>query len=381
MKQSAQIDLFLQNNSAVLEDLRHNSRLFRMRFRMSKRIRKLYSFFREQTDSHQKNEACTQLLNAYENSLFMRKKRQFKCFMEDIRLIFKQWGKKKTIDNSDKDRRDYYSVVVVTKNSAKYIREFILFYQATGVDRIYLYDNDSTDKLLERIRPFTESGYVVYRSWPGKVVQTAAYRDAIRKSKRRTKWLAIVDDDEFLFSPRGTMPEQLRDYEDYPGVGANWVLFGPNGHDKSPAGLVMDNYTETFADGDCLGNHHIKSIVQPRMVACIHHTHFAEYKRGQFAVDERKEPIDYFSAVLARTGRAFTPKNYRDVFRINHYQTKSLEDLRNKCVRGFADGAPNDDYDSKVEAFSAPMVEDNTIAPYAEIVKERLSQLKSCGRI
>lgn len=381
MKESAQINMFLQNNNAALGLLRCYSRLFRLALRTNRKIRRRYAEYCEQTDPHKKNEACAQVLNSFENGLIKRMKRWYMCFAEDIRLHFTQWGKRRTIDNSEKSRQDYYSVVVITKNSARYIQEFILFYQATGADRIYLYDNDSTDNLMEKILPFTESGFVVYRRWPGKVVQTAAYRDAVRRTKRRTKWLAIVDDDEFLFSPKGSMPEQLRDYEDYPGVGANWVLFGPNGHEASPTGLVMDNYTATFEDGDTIGNHHIKSIVQPRKIFCIHHTHFAEYKRGRYAVDEKKQAIDNYSAVLPNTGKAFTPGNYRDVFRINHYCTKSLEDLRRKCERGFPDGSPNADYDNMVDAFSAPMIEDVAIAPYANIVRERLSQLESCERI
>ncbi|MBO4651726.1 MAG: glycosyltransferase family 92 protein [Lachnospiraceae bacterium] len=379
MKESDYIDLFLKNNGRSIERIATWKRL-RWMLMLNRKAKKLYSEYLNETDPVKKNELSAQALNSIDNMLINRARRRCSILKEDVRLFFTQFGKKTSIDHSDRRVKDYYSVVVITKNSAPYIREFILFYQATGADRIYLYDNDSTDNLAEMIKPFTESGFVVYRRWPGKIVQSAAYRDAVRRSKRRTKWLAIVDDDEFLFSPKGPMPEQLRDYEDYPGVGVNWVMYGPNGHDKSPAGLVMDNYTTTFEDGDCIGNHHIKSIVQPRKVSMIHHAHFAGYKRGQYAVDEKKETIDNYSAVLERTGRAFTPKNYRDIFRINHYCTKSLEDLRRKCLRGFPDGSPNADYDNMVDAFNAPMVEDVAIAPYADIVRERLSQLESCEK-
>lgn len=372
MKESFSIDLFLDNNGRAIERITKGKRN-RWIWLLNRKGRKLYAEYRNETDPTKKNEFCAQALNAYDNMLIMKAKIRLRITVENVRVFFRQFGKRKTIDRSDKRSPDYYSVVIITKNSARYIRELILFYQATGADRFYLYDNDSTDNLMEEIKPFLESGFVVYRRWPGKVVQTAAYRDAVRRTKKRTKWLAIVDDDEFLFSPKGPMPEQLREYEEYPGIGANWVMFGPNGHDASPEGLVMDNYTVTFEDGDCIGNRHIKSIVQPRRVSTIHHTHYAEYKGGQYAVDEKKQPIDNYSAVLERTGRAFTPMNYRDVFRINHYCTKSLEDLHRKCARGFPDGAPNADFDNMVEAFSAPMVEDTVIATYADIVRERLN--------
>lgn len=376
MKESSEIELFLQNNSRALERIA-TWKKYRWVWLRNHKVRKLYREYHEETDSAKKNELCAQALNAYDNMRIKKAKLRLRMAAENASVFFQQLGKKETIDRSDKSSQDYYSVVTITKNAAQYIRELILFYQATGADRFYLYDNDSTDDLMEKIKPFLDSGFVVYRRWSGKVVQTAAYRDAVRRTKKRTKWLAIVDDDEFLFSPKGPMPEQLREYEEYPGIGVNWVMFGPNGHDASPAGLVMDNYTTTFEDGNCIGNHHIKCIVQPRKVFTIHHTHYAEYKRGQFAVDEKKQTIDNYSAVLERTGRAFTPMNYRDVFRINHYCTKSLEDLRRKCARGYSNGAPNADFDNMVDVFSAPLVEDTVIAPYADIVRERLKQLES----
>ncbi|MBP5463482.1 MAG: glycosyltransferase family 92 protein, partial [Lachnospiraceae bacterium] len=245
MKESDYIDLFLKNNGRSIERIATWKR-HRWMLLLNRKAKKLYSEYLNETDPAKKNELSALALNSIDNMLINRARRRCNILKEDVRLFFTQFGKRTTIDRSDRKVKDYYSVVVITKNSAAYIREFILFYQATGADRIYLYDNDSTDNLTEVIKPFTESGFVVYRRWPGKVLQTAAYRDAVRRSKRRTKWLGIVDDDEFLFSPKGPMPEQLREYEDYPGVGVNWVLYGPHGHDKSPAGLVMDNYTTTF---------------------------------------------------------------------------------------------------------------------------------------
>ena len=193
----------------------------------------------------------------------------------------------------------------------------MLFYKATGADRIYLYDNDSTDNLMNVIEPFIKEGFVVYQKWPGKVVQQAAYRDAIRRTRTRTKWLAIVDSDEYLFSPCGNMKDQLKAYEAYPGIGVNWRMFGPNGHDKRPNGLIMDNYTTTIANADELVNRHIKSIVQPKMVFTTYHTHYVIYKRHKYAVDEDKNLIDNTNAFYANAGKAFTSHNHSDTFRIN----------------------------------------------------------------
>lgn len=372
MKQSSQIELFLQNNSRYLERIKH-SKKYQLFFAWRKKCRKLYQSYAAQTDIIKKNEACAEVLNAYENLWIMRARQKVRSITEDVKIWFRQFGKRHTIDQFDKKQKDYYSVVVIVKNEASYLREFILFYRATGANRIYLYDNDSSDNLLEVIEPYIKSGYVIYRKWPGSTIQTAAYRDAIRRTKRRTKWLAIVDADEFLFSPSGSTPEQLRKYESYPGVGVNWIVFGPDGHDKRPDGLVIDNYKATFQEKDAVINCHVKSIVQPKRVSTIHHTHFAEYKKGCFAVDTECDPIDNFSSFLENTGKAFTPRNYRNVLRINHYNTKSLEELRRKCDRGYADGAPNAIFQNMLRMFQeAPQTEDYTIESYANIVRKEI---------
>ena len=58
-----------------------------------------------------------------------------------------------------------------------------------------------------------------------------AFDHCIEHHRDDSRWIAFIDIDEFLFSPTGTpVPEILRDYEDWPGVGVNRVPFGPSGH-------------------------------------------------------------------------------------------------------------------------------------------------------
>ena len=166
MKESAYIDLFLKNNGRVIERIAHWKR-YRWIMLLNRKVRKLYPEYLKETDPVKKNELCAQALNSCDNMWIKKARIHLRLLAEDIRVFFKQFGKRTTIDRSDKRSRDYYSVATITKNSARYIREFILFYKATGADRVYLYDNDSTDGLTDVIRPFVESGFVVYRRWPG----------------------------------------------------------------------------------------------------------------------------------------------------------------------------------------------------------------------
>ena len=337
-------------------------------FRLSAKYRALYRSCRKEQSPQEENAALAEVLNAYEESFIWRVTVWLKCAREDAALFWRQRGRRQVIDRADRRRKDYYCVAVIIKNEARYMREFILFHLATGADRIYVYDNGSTDSLMEVLRPFLQDGTAVYRRWDGHTVQAAAYRDAVRRTRRRTKWLALIDADEFLFSPRGDMPGQLRAFEQYPGVGVNWVIFGPNGHVDRPQGLVTDAYTAAHADHSYGSNCHIKSIVQPRRVFTVFHAHYAIYKRKQFAVGEDGTPLDN------RTTRAFSAKNNRAVFRINHYCTKSLEELREKCAKGRADGSPNADYEGLLRQFDEPLEEDFTIRSYAELVRRRYEE-------
>ena len=364
------LEIFLENNSKYLRNLRGTGKKFL--FALRPRMGRAYAEYLEAETPGEKNAACAQVLNAYEEGIYWIARRLAEAAAEDLKLFLRFRGHRKVIDHSDRNVKDYYSVAVVLKNEARYIKEYILFYRATGADRIYLYDNGSEDGLMEEIRPFLDSGFVVYRQWPGRVVQTAGYRDAVRRARNRTKWLALIDADEFLFSPKGKMPEQLRAYEQYPGVGVNWVMYGPNGHDRRPEGLMMDNYTTTFEDRNSAINCHIKSIVQPKRVLCVFQPHYSIYRGRQYAVDEDREPIDNYSSFRVAKGRAFTSFNHRDTFRINHYYSKSVEDAEEKSRRGYPDGSPKKSIEKILRPFEDPLVEDYTIKPYADIVRAEM---------
>ena len=359
------LERFLNHNRNCIYKIRH-SRKIKWIFALHPRMRRLYKAFLQEAGkgSEEENTAISAVINAYEETAFWKVSRIFDCVREDIGLYIRQRGKRKIIDRSDHKKKDYYSVAVIVKNEARYLREFILFYKATGAERIYLYDNGSTDKRMEVLEPFINSGFVVYRYWPGHTAQMAAYRDAVRRTRKRTTWLALIDADEFLFSPKGRMPEQLRAFEAYPGVGVNWVIFGPNGHVKTPEGLVMDAYTTTPADYQNGINCHIKSVVQPSKVLTVFHPHYAIYRKG-YAVGENGAALDN------RTTRAFSRENHREVFRINHYTTKSLEDLEKKCRRGYPDGSPNTVFENQLKPFEAPLTEDFAIKPYADTIRQK----------
>jgi hypothetical protein len=220
----------------------------------------------------------------------------------------------------------YLSVCAIYRNEASYLREWIEFHRLVGVERFYLYDNVSTDEHLQVLEPYLREGSVIVHEWPGEAAQLSAYADCLARYRDDSRWIAFIDIDEFLFSPTGRpVPEVLAAYEKEVGVAVNIALFGPGGHRTRPAGLVTESYLFQ------LESHRtrlVKSIVDPRAAEQAANPHHFEFSRG-LAVDENGYP---------QKGPWTKSVSY-SALRINHYVTKSEEELRAKLGAPRADTA------------------------------------------
>lgn len=357
------------------ENIRQNNRIFINKFfskyrnrllLKNKTVKNIYDIYLNEDSQDIENE----LIRIIECSRQYRVPFILKNKIEDFRISLKQCGRRKVYDYSEK-KGDYLALACIIKNEKKYVKEFVDFYLSVGVEKIYLFDNDSTDNVKEILESYIKLGKVVYITFPGVRVQNAAYRYAIRYCKTFTRWLMLVDIDEFLFSTSGRkVSDVLKKYEDYPGIGVNWILFGPSGHDYSPEGLVVENYTETFQDQNHIYNRRIKSIVNPNEVESLSSPHFCLYKKGKFAVDESQNVIDGTVSYIEGYGYAFTEENHRNILRINHYITKSKEELKIKCERGYPDGTQNPNYTKSLERFHTALVNDYLLIDIKRGMKE-----------
>ncbi|MFC3652667.1 glycosyltransferase family 92 protein [Dyella humi] len=246
------------------------------------------------------------------------------------------------------------AICAVFKDEAAYLREWVEFHQLMGVERFYLYNNNSSDRYLDALQVHIASGAVVLHEWPRHPAQLQAYEHCLKTHGNEADWIAFIDVDEFLFSPNATLlPDVLAEYADHPGVGVNWVMFGSAGHTHKPTGGVLENYLRRgelesgvpyahlrLPDGSYRSeNAHIKSIVQPSKVMACKNAHFMLYTDNARAVDENGQPID----------GPFTAKVSVNKLRINHYWSKSEEECRRKFERGFADGGGARDWNEFLE--------------------------------
>ena len=90
------------------------------------------------------------------------------------------------------------AIVAIMKNEGPYLKEWIEFHKLVGVQKFYLYDNDSNDDTRQILDEYIKDGTVDYTFFPGQKMQLPAYNDCIEKHKNETKWLAVIDLDEYI---------------------------------------------------------------------------------------------------------------------------------------------------------------------------------------
>ena len=223
----------------------------------------------------------------------------------------------------------YLSAACIAKNEGPYLKEWIEYHKLVGVERFYFYDNESTDETKEILEHYINDGTVVYRYVVGRAMQRSVYHDAILKARGQSRWLALIDLDEFIVPmEKDTIPEFLKDYEEYPGVGINWMCFDGNDHETKPTehgGLVTANYLRVAKDCNQFSGTWTKCIVNPNEVIYCDGPHNYRYINYQ-TVTENFEP---YSA-------PYTKFHSSQKIKINHYVRKSREEFEAKTFKGDA---------------------------------------------
>jgi hypothetical protein len=269
--------------------------------------------------------------------------------------------------------RFYLSVCAIYRDEAPNLREWVAFHRVVGVERFFLYNNDSTDAHLDALGPFIEEGLVTVRDWPLFPGQVQAYEDCLKKHADESRWIAFIDLDEYLFSPTGRpVAEVLRDYESFPGVVVNWAMYGASGHERRPPGLAIESYLRRTAETEY--NRHLKSIVNPREVRSFCGPHFFVYRNG-LAVDENQKPL--------RPGPNRTGSVSFERLRLNHYVTRSLEEYRKKLERplpdvGVTKGLTPQQVTRRLERLD--QVTDDSILVHLPAVRRELQRVEQAER-
>ena len=218
----------------------------------------------------------------------------------------------------------YLAICAIAKNEGAYFKEWIEWHKDLGVEKFYIYDNESSDNTKEILVPYVELGLVEYRLFPGAKQQLPAYDDCLEKHRLNVRWIAFIDLDEFIVPIKDkTIPEFLKQFEKFSVVEINWLIYGSGGAKEKTEGTVMERFKHHSIPNHVL-NRHVKSIVNPRRVFSFTGCHEAARLSGCAADSHGKRIKKHFH----------NREPQQEIIRINHYAVKSYEEFLEKRARG-----------------------------------------------
>lgn len=247
----------------------------------------------------------------------------------------------------------YLTLSTIVRNRAEYMAEWIEFHLMQGIEHLYMYDNNSTDNLKKALQPYIEANLVTIKQWPHQTImlydgyeeiltQKLFLKDVIESHACETRWMAMLDSDEFVL-PGANSTKRLREilklYESYSALVMPWLFFTSNGWIRAPHDkLIIEAYTRRWV----LPQHKWKQIIQPKRTRAVYSAHNFLQISGYNAVNENKLPFGNWPGMMnAFLTRYFynTEKFYPyDVIRLHHYKLRSAEDWERRKMTGKSTG-------------------------------------------
>ncbi|KAK6133707.1 hypothetical protein DH2020_032617 [Rehmannia glutinosa] len=198
--------------------------------------------------------------------------------------------------DSKKRNDEKYELCVCTMvwNQASAIREWIMYHSWLGVEKWFIYDNNSDDRIDEVIQELHRENYNVTRHvWPWIKTQEAGFSHCALRAKDECNWVSFMDVDEYFYFPYSTPRHQLFRTLGYAPQNSLCALvanfsssssnigeirtschsFGPSGLNSPPPQGVTVGYTCRLQSPE---RH--KSIVRPdaldsTLLNVVHHFH------------------------------------------------------------------------------------------------------------
>jgi hypothetical protein len=215
----------------------------------------------------------------------------------------------------------------IFKNEACFLDEWITYHELIGVQKFYLYNNNSDDNYIDVLSKYIERGIVELIEWPYNQGQMSAYKDCYEKNRNNCHWLGFIDIDEFVCPIKhSTINDFFKEFSNYPGVAIYWKQFGSSGilnHNMEK--LVIEQYEQAwdrysvFTKMFCNMDYEIFDF---------DNMHIISSRVFGFKIN----PINQFKNIIKFDVHKVRSNNY--VIQINHYWGKAYDIfVRNKIER------------------------------------------------
>ena len=232
------------------------------------------------------------------------------------------------------ENKYYLSVIAMFKNEKLILKEWIEHHLAHGIDHIYLVDDHSSDQFMQILQPYIDEKKVSMHAAPSihtPYRQSAKYKQLFTEiyAKNESKWVAIIDLDEFIYSPvEVDIKKILKDHEVLSIVGLDWVWFGSSGLIEQPTNVIQSFIGRASANY----SKYPELIKHYRILQSgdIWHKNIINTAARVDNIDVHQVVVEGISASL---GYIYSSEN--PLLLLNHYSTQSKNFfLQNKGTRG-----------------------------------------------
>lgn len=258
-------------------------------------------------------------------------------------------------------------LVAIAKNEGRFLPEWLAHYLSLGIDRIFLFDNESSDQTAQVLTAAARVFPVTRIDWhcrEEESPQLTAYQYALRRLARGFDWVCFFDCDEFLvLRVDENIHKFLERFDEKVGALAiNWLSFGSSGRIKNDYALV----SEAFRKGSRRqwgNNRHIKTIARVPAILSMG-IHDCVLKRGAY-IHPDGQPL------VMPGARGIAARIDHSLAQLNHYQIKSRADFAEKIQRGRGGKAMNDPSRFRADPDTFFNKLDNNAETYTDIDRNR----------
>ena len=226
------------------------------------------------------------------------------------------------------------AICAIAKNEARYLKEWVAYHHLIGFDPIRVYNHESEDDSSAVLDHLAECGLVEWKAWcapPDKKPQWLAYEDGLASLRNRADWIAFIDLDEFIVTPRHpSIQEFLLEHDEMDAIAINWKMFGSAGHKTYEPRPVIERF-DRCAEKSFSGNRAVKTLARVGAIEVprVHTCHFRPGVSYETVIGEVLHPAEGSDMPM---GKSKTVTH--GTIRINHYFTRSREEWDEKAARG-----------------------------------------------
>ncbi|PWA89311.1 hypothetical protein CTI12_AA112490 [Artemisia annua] len=232
----------------------------------------------------------------------------------NLRIMVPSVAKISSLGLEVKRTKHELCVCTMLWNQADSISEWITYHSWLGVEKWFIYDNNSDDDIQEVIKKLDRDGYNVSRHvWPWIKTQEAGFSHCAIRARDECNWVSFMDVDEFYYFPRGgSLRTLVSNYTSSSSTGelrTSCHSFGPSGLRSPPNQGVTVGYTCRLQSPE---RH--KSIIRPDALdtTLMNVVHHFQLKKG-FRYNNVHQGTAVINHYKYQVWESFRAKFYRRV--------------------------------------------------------------------